>query len=76
MTFDETALTYSGTITTTAANQGFKVRFNSDWGYSLGGDISALTSIDGSNINIETAGTYLIVLDMAHTSPALTITAQ
>ena len=76
MTFDETALTYSGTITTTAANQGFKVRFNSDWGYSLGGDINALTSFDGANINIEAAGTYKIVLDMAHTSPALTITAQ
>ena len=76
MSFDEAALTYSGTITTTAANQGFKVRFNSDWGYSLGGDINELTSLDGANINIETAGTYKIVLDMAHTSPALTITAQ
>lgn len=75
MTFNESALTYSGTITTTAANQGFKVRFNGDWGYSLGGNINELTSLDGANINIEAAGTYTITLDMAHATPSLTIVA-
>ena len=76
MAFDETALTYSGVITTTADGQAFKVRFNGNWDYSLGGDINELTSLDGGNIAIEKAGTYKIVLDMAHATPNLTITAQ
>lgn len=73
MTFDETKLTYSGSITTTAANQGFKIRFNGGWDYSLGGDINELTSLNGANITIAEAGTYTIVLDMASTTPKLTI---
>ena len=73
MSFDATTLTYSGKITTTAADQGFKVRFNGNWDYSMGGDINELTSLNGANISIAAAGEHTIVLDMASATPKLTI---
>ncbi|MBR1576264.1 MAG: SusE domain-containing protein [Bacteroidales bacterium] len=75
MSFDETALTYSGTITV-GDNAEFKVRFNGNWDYSLGDDPTDLNGIGAGNVKIEKAGTYKVVLDMAHNSPSLTVTAQ
>ena len=74
MAFDEATLTYSGTVNL-AENAEFKVRFNGDWNYSLGDDPADLNCLGAGNIKVEKAGTYLIVLDMAHASPSLTITA-
>ena len=74
MAFDEATLTYSGTVNL-AENAEFKVRFNGNWDYSLGDDPADLNCLGAGNIKVEKAGTYLIVLDMAHASPSLTITA-
>ena len=76
MTFDREALTYSGTITVPDDQLEFKVRFNGNWDYSLGDDPSDLNCISAGNVKLEKGGTYKIVLDMAHASPNLTITAQ
>ena len=74
MTFDAATLTYTIEQTFESAG-GFKFRFNADWGYNLGGDLTNLTH-DGSNISIE-PGTYVITLDMAHGSmPSCTIVAK
>ncbi len=75
MTFDEASLTYSGMISVNSAAE-FKIRFNGNWDYSLGDDPTDLNCIGAGNVKIEKAGTYKIVLDMAHNSPSLTITAQ
>ena len=76
MTFDRETLTYSGTITVPDDQLEFKVRFNGNWDYSLGDDPSDLNCISAGNVKLEKGGTYKIVLDMAHASPNLTITAQ
>jgi len=76
MDFDRETHTYSGTITTTADGQAFKVRLNGSWDYSLGGDMNELTSLDGGNMTLGNAGTYTIVLDMASATPFLKVTAQ
>ena len=76
MAFDRETLTYSGTITVPDDQLEFKVRFNGNWDYSLGDDPSDLNCISAGNVKLEKGGTYKIVLDMAHASPNLTITAQ
>ena len=75
MTFDRETLTYVGTIAL-EDNAEFKVRFNGNWDYSLGDDPADLNCINAGNVKVEKGGTYKIVLDMAHASPNLTITAQ
>ncbi len=75
MTFDAATLTYS-VEQTFAANDEWKFRFNGDWGFNLGQSGDALGH-DGGNIKIETAGTYVITLDMAHGSvPTYTCVAK
>ena len=75
MTVDAATLTYQ-VEQAFAAGDEWKFRFNGDWAYNLGqsGDVLAH---DGANIKIETEGTYVITLDMAHGSePVYTIVAK
>lgn len=58
MDYDWATKTYSTTITL-EANGEFKVRFNGNWDYNMGGDINDLTE-GGGNIVVEEAGTYLV----------------
>jgi len=58
MDYDWATKTYSATITLEAKGE-FKVRFNSNWDYNMGGDINDLTE-GGANIVVEEAGTYLV----------------
>ena len=75
MTFDAATLTYS-VEQAFAAGDEWKFRFNGDWGFNLGQSGDALAH-DGANIKIETAGTYVITLDMAHGSvPTYTCVAK
>jgi hypothetical protein len=75
MTFDAATLTYS-VEQTFAAGDEWKFRFNGDWGFNLGQSGDALAH-DGANIKVETAGTYVITLDMAHGSvPTYTCVAK
>ena len=75
MTFDPETLTYS-VEQTFAENDKWKFRFNGNWDYNLGGDLSAL-SHNGGDIIQEVAGTYVITLDMAHGSvPTCTCVAK
>lgn len=72
MTFDATTLTYTVTQEFAAGNE-FKIRFNENWDYNLGGVLDALR-VNGDNIVVAEAGTYTLVLDMAHQTPTLTMT--
>lgn len=76
MTFDETALTYSIEQEFNAGDE-FKFIFNdTSWSYEMGTGTDGLIH-GGSNIKVETAGTYVITLDMAHGSyPTYTMTAK
>ena len=76
MAFDEATLTYSGTFTAPDDQLEFKVRFNGNWDYSLGDDPAELNCLGAGNVKLPKGGTYKVVLDMAHASPSLTITAQ
>lgn len=58
MTFNTETLAWEGTFELTAGE--FKFRANHDWTYSWGGPADALTSNNGANLVIETAGTYKI----------------
>lgn len=58
MDYDWATKTYSTTITL-AENGEFKVRFNGNWDYNMGGDINDLTE-GGGNIVVAEAGTYLV----------------
>ena len=75
LTFNPETLTYSVEQTFAAGNE-WKFRFNGEWAYNLGGSADALVH-DGANIKMETAGTYVITLDMAHGSvPTYTCVAK
>lgn len=75
MTFDESTLSYSAEVEFAAGNE-WKFRFNGNWGYNLGLSDGVLIH-DGANIKVETAGTYVITLDMAHGStPSFTCTLK
>lgn len=73
MEFDKETLTYSVTVNLVEGNE-FKIRFNKNWDFNLGGDITKLTH-NGNNIVVQETGTYRIVLDMANTS-SLTMKKQ
>ncbi len=56
LTYDasEKCWTYTGEL-----NAGeFKLRMNHDWTISWGGDLNAMTSVNGTNIPLEAGGTY------------------
>lgn len=76
MTFDETALTYS-IEQEFAAGDEFKFIFNdTSWTWEMGTGSDGLIH-QGGNIKVETAGTYVVTLDMAHGSyPTFTMTAK
>ena len=76
MSFDSTNLTYTGRFTATEDAPEFKVRFNGSWDYSLGDDPTDLNCISAGNVKLAGPGTYMVVLDMAHGSPSLTVTAM
>lgn len=76
MTFDEATLTYT-LEQTFAAGDEFKFIFNdTSWTWEMGAGTDGLVH-QGTNIVVETAGTYVVTLDMAHGSyPTYTITAK
>ena len=75
MTFDETALTWSAEVSLKAGDE-YKFRFNGNWDYNLGLSDGVLIQ-NGGNIKVESDGTYLITLDMAHgTDPTFTAVAK
>ncbi len=64
-------LHWTGTLTV-SAGQGWKFRFNDDWGINLGGDINML-SWGGDNIVVD-AGTYNVELDLSTLPYKVTLT--
>lgn len=75
MTFDAETLTYSIEQEFSAGDE-FKFIFNdTSWTWEMGAGEDGLIH-QGGNIKVETAGTYVVTLDMAHGSyPTYTITA-
>jgi hypothetical protein len=71
MTWDATNKVLTATLDLTAGE--IKFRANDDWGINYGGDINAL-SLNGANIAIASAGTYVITLDLNKAAPSCTIT--
>ena len=57
------------------AGTAWKIRFNDDWDYDLGGDISHMTW-GGSDIQVEAVGTYTITLSLLGGYPRCTITKK
>ena len=75
MTFDATTLTYK-VEQAFAAGDEWKFRFNGEWVFNLGQADDGIAH-DGANFKVETAGTYVITLDMAHGSvPSYTCVAK
>ena len=62
LTLDETDYLYKGNVTL-EENAEFKVRFNGNWDYCLGGELTALSAI-GGNVQVAEAGTYAVTLDI------------
>ena len=62
LAFNSTDLTYSGDVTLEAGAK-FKVRFNGDWAYALGGALDKLSAY-GGDIEVAEAGTYKAVVDL------------
>ena len=60
MSWDAVNGVFTVTLDLTAAS--FKFRANDDWGYNLGGSLTALTE-GGDNISISEAGNYTITLN-------------
>lgn len=58
MEYDFDAKTYSTVVNLSAGGE-FKIRFNGNWDYNLGGDINDLTE-GSSNIKVEEAGNYFV----------------
>lgn len=76
MTFDAETLTYSIEQEFSAGDE-FKFIFNdTSWTWEMGAGEDGLIH-QGGNIKVETAGTYVVTLDMAHGSyPTFTLTAK
>ena len=66
-----TTYTYLGAFTTGQ----FKFRAGDDWAMNLGGDLGALT-FDGNNIEIATAGDYLVTMTFDGSTYMTTVEAQ
>lgn len=54
------------------AGDEYKFRFNSDWGYNLGGNADQLT-FDGSNLTAPEEGTYVITLNLGSGYPSCSL---
>ena len=59
-----------------AGGDGFKIRFNSGWDLSLGGDPADLTTENGDNMTVAEAGNYDLVLNIQTKPYRLTITKK
>lgn len=70
LTFNSADLTYTGNVTL-EANANFKVRFNGNWDYALGGSLDKLSAY-GDNISVTDAGTYKVVVDLNKATVTLT----
>lgn len=58
---------YASLSKQTPPNDGLKFRANGDWGYNYGDDgANGLLEAGGTNIGVNTAGDYLITLDLSH----------
>lgn len=70
MTYDSTTKKWTVVLALTGGNQ-FKFRANDDWGINLGAfdpgkpGVGDVMSYDGINIDVATAGTYLVTLDLS-----------
>ncbi|MDR0792714.1 MAG: SusE domain-containing protein [Chitinophagaceae bacterium] len=80
--FDVTNQVLTATINCNAGDQ-FKFRANADWTLNIGGDYDAATgkvsniAVNGDNITIPTAGTYIVTLNLQIPSqPACTVIKQ
>ena len=60
--FDAADCTYNGTVTL-EANAELKVRFNGNWDYSMGGELTRLSAVEG-NVKVADAGEYDAKLDL------------
>ena len=62
LTFDAESCSYSGSVTLPADAQ-LKVRFNTNWDYCLGGELTKLSGV-ADNIKVAEAGTYNVKLEL------------
>ena len=62
LTFDASDCTYNGSVTL-EENTELKVRFNGNWDYALGGELTRLSAVAG-NMQVAEAGTYTAKLDL------------
>lgn len=70
LAFNSTDLTYSGDVTLETGAK-FKVRFNGNWDYALGGALDKLSAY-GGDIEVAEAGTYKAVVDLNKATVTLT----
>ena len=73
LTPSEDFLTWTGTLTLTAASE-WKFRMNNGWDLNLGGSFTDLVQ-NGDNLNSE-AGTYTVTLDLTKLPYSCTVVAQ
>lgn len=71
MTSADNGATWTAEVTFDAGNE-FKFRFNGDWAYNFGGDLSNLT-FDAGNISVAEAGTYTVTLNLLGNYPNATL---
>lgn len=74
MTSADGGITWNVDVTFIAGDE-YKIRFNGNWDYNLGGDSKAL-SLDGGNIKAEEAGNYTVTLKLQPGIPTLTLTKK
>lgn len=77
MTTADGGITYTAEVTF-AAGDAWKIRFNSDWGYNLGGEPgNAKHAVrDGNDYKVEAAGTYVITMTTQPGIPTITCVAK
>lgn len=71
MTSADNGATWTADVTFVAGDE-FKIRFNGDWAYNFGGDLSSLT-FDAGNIKVAEAGTYTVTLNLLGSYPNATL---
>lgn len=67
MTSADGGITWTADVTFAAGDE-FKVRFNGNWDYNLGGG----NVLDGDNIKVAEAGTYTVTLTTQPGTPKIT----
>ncbi len=74
LTSEDNGASWSADITLAEGNE-FKVRFNENWDYNLGGEMKALV-FDGGNIKATEAGEFTITVTFLKGVPAMTLTKK